>query len=183
MQVAVLARVVEQVPAAAEKFVVPVPRPLRVITPPELLVIVKDAEGLELPTLVLGKVFEIGEMVTVGAPAEDSNAPISHGPDAGRAIPFLSLQAAGINVQSGFTPSNLKVIRLFPVCHATDELLVSWYGGVLEEFNSGFPNVLFRSCVVGSPCEFPQACHVERTLVPQPGDPPLFVSPMDTWLK
>ena len=103
VQVAVLARVVEHgiaPPETAEKLAVPTPSPLRVITPPELLVIVKDAEGLELPTLVLGKVFEIGEMVTVGAPAEDSYAPMSHGPDAGRAIPAASKHAIGISMQS-----------------------------------------------------------------------------------
>ena len=58
--------------------------------------------------------------MSVTAPvADDSNAPISHGPLVGRATPAASKHAAG-------TVPQTSEVRFFPVCHAADELFVSW---------------------------------------------------------
>jgi hypothetical protein len=66
VQMAAFARVLEQVPAAAEKFAVPTAGRFSVITEPELFVMVKVAGLLELPAGIGGvKVFEIGEIVTL----------------------------------------------------------------------------------------------------------------------
>jgi hypothetical protein len=65
VQVAVFARVLEQVPAAAEKFDVPTLGALSVITEPELFESVKVAGLLLVPTRIAGvNVLEIGEIVT-----------------------------------------------------------------------------------------------------------------------
>ena len=93
--------------------------------------------------------------------ADDSNAPMSHGPVAGRGVPAASKQAAGTVPQT----SN---VRFVPVCQPDELLLVSWYGGELDAFSIGSDSVLCVSCVVGSPSEFPQACQVAITEVSQP---------------
>ena len=58
--------------------------------------------------------------MSVTAPvADDSNAPISQGPVAGRATPAASKHAAG-------TVPQTREVRFFPVAHAVEVLLVSW---------------------------------------------------------
>lgn len=68
------------------------------------------------PTTVVAKVYKDGVSVTAPV-AEDSNAPISHGPVGGRATPRASKQSAGIVAQ--------VEVRFGPFCHALDPLFKS----------------------------------------------------------
>lgn len=92
--------------------------------------------------------------MSVTAPlADDSYAPISQFPVAGRATPFASISRAA-------TPSE---VRFVPFCHAAEPLFVNWYGGTPEAFSSGFAVVLFKSgapAVVWHPLV--QACQLAK---------------------
>jgi hypothetical protein len=87
---------------------------------PVLLVSAKVAGLSELvvPATVFAKLWPVGVSVTVPMLAEDSNAPMSHGPLAGRGLPAASKHAAGAVPQTSDD-------KFFPVCHADDVLFVS----------------------------------------------------------